>query len=65
MDGLSAESAAIFRGKEQRRKELAALPFAQKVRAVIQLQCMAATILRERGRTVRPWSPGEPPVVQS
>jgi hypothetical protein len=55
LDGVSAEIARIFAAKEQRRKALARLPFPEKVRAVIELQKMAATILRARGKMVRPW----------
>jgi hypothetical protein len=56
LDGVSAEVAKIFAAKEQRRRTLARLPFPEKVHAVIQLQEMAATILRSRGKSVRPWS---------
>ena len=56
VDGIKAEVARIFAAKEERRKALARLPFAEKVRAVIQLQEMAATILRARGKSVRPWN---------
>ena len=56
VDGIKAEVARIFAAKEQRRQNLARLPFAEKVRAVIQLQEMAATILRARGKSVRPWN---------
>jgi len=53
MDGVSAEVTRIFAAKEQRRQDLARLPFPEKVRAVMQLQEMAATILRARGK--QPW----------
>jgi hypothetical protein len=56
MDGVSVELAKIFASKEERRQRLARLPFPQKVKAVIQLQEMTATILRSRGKSVRPWS---------
>ena len=56
LDGVSAEAARIFAAKEQRRHDLARLPFPEKVQAVIQLQQMAATILRARGQMVKPWS---------
>jgi hypothetical protein len=56
VDGVSPEIAGIFAAKEQRRQALARLPFPEKVRAVIQLQEMAATILRARGKMVRPWN---------
>jgi hypothetical protein len=55
LDGVSPEIARIFAAKEQRRQALARLPFPEKVRAVIELQKMAATIMRERGEMVRPW----------
>ena len=55
MDAVSAEIARIFAAKEQRRQALARLPFPEKVRAVIELQKMAAVILRARGKSVKPW----------
>jgi hypothetical protein len=55
VDGVSPEIARIFAAKEQRRQALARLPFPEKVRMVIQLQEMAAVILRARGKSVRPW----------
>ena len=55
VDGVSPEVARIFAAKENRRQALAGLPFPEKVRAVIELQKMAATILRARGKVVRPW----------
>ncbi len=55
VDGVNAEVARIFAAKEQRRQALARLPFAAKVRAVMKLQEMAASILRARGKPVRPW----------
>ena len=48
----------IVAAKEARRRELAALPFAEKVRIVVQLQTMAAPILRARGKEVTPWDLG-------
>jgi hypothetical protein len=56
LEGVSAEVAQIFPAKEARRRDLASLTFPEKVRAVIQLQNMAATILRTRGKIVKPWS---------
>jgi len=56
LDGIDAEVARIFAAKEQRRHDLARLPFPEKVQAVIELQKMAATILRARGKMVRPWN---------
>ncbi len=56
VDGVRPEIARIFAAKEQRRQALARLPFPAKVRAVMQLQEMAATIMRARGKMVRPWA---------
>lgn len=55
LNGMSAEVARLFAAKEQRRERLAALPFPQKVEAVIRLQQIAAPILRARGKLVQPW----------
>ena len=56
MDELKPEIARLIAAKEQRRQKLAALPFAEKVRVVVQLQQMVAPVLRARGRTVRVWA---------
>jgi len=42
MDTLKPEIALLFAAKEARRHKLAALPFPEKVRAVVRLQEMAA-----------------------
>jgi hypothetical protein len=55
MDQLAPEIEKLFRAKEQRRNRLAALPFHEKVRIVVQLQQMAAPVLRARGKKVRAW----------
>jgi hypothetical protein len=55
LDGVNAELRKIFAAKEQRRHTLAGQPFPEKVRAVVQLQEMAAVILRARGKSVKPW----------
>jgi len=55
MDRLNPEIEKLLRAKEQRRTLLAALPFHEKVRAVVQMQQMAAPILRARGKQVRVW----------
>ena len=52
---LSPEIARLLAAKEQRRRQLAALPFPDKVRLVVKLQQMAAPILRARGRSIRVW----------
>ena len=56
MDRLSPEIDRLIRAKEQRRARLAALPFHEKVYAVVRMQEMAAPILRARGKQVRVWS---------
>ena len=56
MEGLTPEIARLLAAKEGRRHKLAALPFAEKVRAVVRMQEMAAPLLRARGRKVRVWS---------
>jgi hypothetical protein len=56
VDGVTPELARIFADKQRRRHHLAHLPFPEKVKAVIQLQEMTATVLRARGKTVRPWN---------
>ena len=54
MERLTPEIAKLFAAKEERRRMLAALPFAEKVR-VVRMQKMAAPLLRARGRPVRVW----------
>lgn len=48
--------ALLFAAKEARRRELAALPFPEKVHAVVRMQQMVAPILRARGKDVRVWT---------
>jgi hypothetical protein len=55
MDTVKPEIARLFVAKQARRHKLAALPFPEKVRAVVRLQEMAAPLLRARGRRVRVW----------
>jgi hypothetical protein len=52
---LKPEIVRLFDAHENRRKQLAALPFPEKVRMVIQMQQMVAPILRARGRSIRVW----------
>lgn len=56
MDHLTPEIEGLFRAKDRRRARLAALPFHEKVKAVIQMQQMAAPLLRARGKFVRVWT---------
>jgi hypothetical protein len=55
METLNPEIGRLLAAKEARRRRLAALPFPEKVRAVVQMQIMAAPILRARGKIVRVW----------
>jgi len=55
MDNLKPEIARLIAAKETRRRQLARLPFPEKVKAVVQLQRMATPLLRQRGRRVRVW----------
>jgi hypothetical protein len=52
---LKPEIVRLFDAHENRRKQLAALPFPEKVRMVIQMQRMVEPILRGRGRSIRIW----------
>jgi hypothetical protein len=55
MDRLRPEIERLFTAKEERRARLAALPFPEKVQAVVQMQQMTAPLLRARGKPVRIW----------
>ena len=55
MDDLKPEIARLIAAKERRRRKLAALPFAEKVRIVVQMQQMVEPILRARGLPARVW----------
>ena len=55
MDRLRPEIERLFTAKEKRRARLAALPFHEKVQAVVQMQQMTAPLLRARGKQVRIW----------
>jgi hypothetical protein len=52
---LPAEIVRLLAASDQRRRQLAALPFPEKVRLVVQMQQMVAPILRLRGRAIRIW----------
>jgi len=47
--------ARLFEAKEARRQKLAALPYPEKVKAVVRLQEMAAPVFRRRGRVFHVW----------
>jgi hypothetical protein len=55
MERLIPEIEQLFRAKERRRARLAAMPFPEKVRAVVQMQKMVAPLFRGRGLQVRIW----------
>lgn len=52
---MTPELERIIAAKEQRRRNLVALSFPEKVAIVVQLQKMVAPILRGRGREVHVW----------
>ena len=52
---INAEVAILFRAKNDRRYRLAALPYPEKVRAVVQLQRMAVPVLKNRDPRARVW----------
>ena len=56
MDTVSDEMARILADKEARRQRLARLPIEEKIRIVVQLQELAAPILRQRGKPARVWN---------
>ena len=60
MEKLDPEIARLFTAKETRRRKLASLPYPDKVRIVVQLQQMAAPLLRARGRKVCIWPVDDP-----
>jgi hypothetical protein len=46
----------LFRGKESRRRDLAALPIEEKIKILIKLQHIASAVGRQAGREYRkPW----------
>ena len=54
-ENINAEVTRLFRAKQDRRYRLAALPYPEKVRAVVQLQRMAVPILKNRDPRARVW----------
>jgi hypothetical protein len=55
MDADMSAKHALTGGKEAHRRRLADLPYPEKVRIVVELQKIAAPILKARGVTVSPW----------
>ncbi|TXT48948.1 MAG: hypothetical protein FD137_843 [Spirochaetes bacterium] len=56
MDPVRPGIDRLLSQKLSRRSRLAALPFEEKVRMVVELQKMQEPILRARGRNVKVWS---------
>ncbi|MBI5528481.1 MAG: hypothetical protein HY897_19285 [Deltaproteobacteria bacterium] len=52
---MNALMTRMMEQKDRRRRRLAALPFVEKVRLLVELQAMAAPIERLKGRNVRVW----------
>lgn len=52
---IPPEIQRLFAAKEARRRELAALPWPEKVRMIVKMQEMLAPILRARGIEVKVW----------
>ncbi len=52
---MNPEIERIVRGKQQRRQQLAALPFPEKIRTLVRLQAMVAPIQRAKRRPARVW----------
>lgn len=55
VDELTPEIARLFQVKEERRRKLAALPWPDKVRAVVTLQRMTVPLLKNRDPRARVW----------
>ncbi len=55
VDGVAPEIERLLGAKQERRRQLARLPFPEKVRIVVRLQEMAAPLLRARGKAVHVW----------
>ncbi len=55
MEGINPELAKVLKAKEQRRKELAQLPWPDKVAIVVKLQRMAEPVLKNRNDRARIW----------
>lgn len=55
MDPLEAEFWKAIEAKERRRKELAALPYAEKLRILIRMQKMIYPIVKDRDPRACVW----------
>ena len=52
---MNPEIERIFKAKEDRRRQLAALPWPDKVRIVVRMQRMIVPILKDRDPRARIW----------
>jgi hypothetical protein len=55
MDVVNPELGRVLEAKEARRKELARLPWPEKVALVVKLQRMAEPVQRKRNGRARVW----------
>jgi hypothetical protein len=55
MDSLNPSIEKLILAKEVRRRDLARLPYPEKIKIVVELQKMAAPLLQAQGRKVQPW----------
>jgi hypothetical protein len=60
MDRVNSRVRALFAAKKIRRRKLAALPFPDKVQAVVRLQRMVVPLWRARGKQVAAWEIDQP-----
>jgi len=55
LDSVNQELVRVLEAKEARRKELARLPWPDKVAIVVKLQRMAEPVIRKRNGRARVW----------
>lgn len=56
MDVVNPELGRVLEAKQARRKELARLPWPEKVAIVVKLQRMAEPVLRKRNGRAKVWN---------
>ena len=56
LDGVNQELVRVLEAKESRRRELARLPWPEKVALVVRLQKMAEPVLKNRNKRARIWT---------
>jgi len=61
MDAVVSTKSTFVGGKESHRRQLADLPYPEKVRIVVELQKIAVPILKARGVKVVPWRLSDTP----